>query len=60
MKKVAAKFKPTKATKKVSKKKTREFDDVTEQFGTSGEVGTSFSVDKDWDSIENLDLSKIL
>jgi hypothetical protein len=60
MKKVAAKFKPTKATKKVSKKKTREFDDVTEQFGTSGEVATSFSVDKDWDSIENLDLSKIL
>ena len=60
MKKVAAKFKPTKATKKVSKKKTREFDDVTEQFGTSGEVGTSFSVERDWDSIDGLDLQKLL
>jgi len=58
MKKVAAKFKSSKKSK--SNKKTREFDDVTEQFGTSGEVATSFSVDKDWDSIENLDLSKIL
>ena len=60
IKKVAAKFKPTKSTKKVSKKKTREFDDVTEQFGTSGEVGTSFSVERDWDSIEGLDLQKLL
>ena len=60
MKKVAAKFKSVKATKKVSKRKVREFDDVTEQFGTSGEVGTSYSVERDWDSIDNLDLSKIL
>jgi hypothetical protein len=36
--------------------KVREFDDVTETFGTSGEVGSSFSVDGDWDSIEGLDL----
>jgi hypothetical protein len=57
MKKVAAKFKPTKAKKA---KKVREFDDVTEQFGTSGEVGTSFSVERDWDSIEGLDLQKLL
>jgi hypothetical protein len=41
-------------------KRVREFDDVTEQFGTSGEVGTSFNVDRDWDSIEGLDLSKLL
>lgn len=60
MKKVAAKFKTAKAPKKVSKKKVREFDDVTEQFGTSGEVGTSFSVERDWDSVEGLDLSKLL
>ena len=46
--------------KAAPKKKVREFDDVTEQFGTSGEVGTSFSVERDWDSIEGLDLSKLL
>jgi len=60
IKKVAEGMKKVAAKKAKSNKKTREFDDVTEQFGTSGEVGTSFSVDKDWDSIENLDLSKIL
>ena len=37
-------------------KRVREFDDVTEQFGTSGEVGTSYSVDRDFDSFENVDL----
>lgn len=58
MRKVAAKFKTKKAPKKA--KKVREFDDVTEQFGTSGEVGTSFNVDRDWDSVEGLDLSKLL
>lgn len=58
MKKVAAKFKKAKAPKKA--KKIREYDDVTEQFGTSGEVGTSFNVDRDWDSVEGLDLSKLL
>ena len=59
MRKVAAKAKAKKAPK-ASKKKVREFDDVTEQFGTSGEVGTSFSVERDWDSIEGLDLSKLI
>jgi hypothetical protein len=46
--------------KAAPKKKVREFDDVTETFGTSGEVGTSFNVDRDWDSIEGQDLSKLL
>lgn len=46
--------------KSAPKKKVREFDDVTEQFGTSGEVGTSFNVDRDWDSVDGLDLSKLL
>mgnify|MGYP003338383569 FL=1 len=50
LKAVGAKFKP---------KNVREFDDVTEQFGTSGEVGTSFNVDRDWDSIEGLDLKAL-
>lgn len=47
------------AAKKVAKR-VREFDDVTEQFGTSGEVGTSFNVDRDWDSIDGLDLQKLV
>jgi hypothetical protein len=46
--------------KAAPKSKVREYDDVTETFGTSGEVGTSFNVDRDWDSVEGLDLSKLL
>jgi hypothetical protein len=57
MKKVAAKMKAPKPSKA---KKVREFDDVTETFGTSGEVGTSFSVERDWDSVEGLDLKNLL
>lgn len=60
IKKVAEKQAAAKKSKVKTSKKTREFDDVTEQFGTSGEVGTSFSVDRDWDSIDNVDLSKII
>ena len=60
MRKVAAKMKDKTSKKSTSKKKVREFDDVTETFGTSGEVGTSFSVERDWDSFENLDLTKLL
>ena len=60
IKKVAEGMKKVAAKKAKSNKKTREFDDVTEQFGTSGEIGTSFSVDKDWDSIDGVDLSKII
>lgn len=59
IKKVAEGMKKVAAKKKVAKK-VREFDDVTEQFGTSGEVATSFSIDKDWDSIDGVDLSKII
>lgn len=33
-------------------KKVREYDDVTEQFGTNGEIATSYSIDKDWDSVD--------
>lgn len=53
-----AKLKAVAAAKKPAKK-VREFDDVTEQFGSSGEVGTSFNVDRDWDSIEGLDLKAL-
>ena len=48
------------AAKKPKAKKVREYDDVTETFGTSGEVGTSYSVERDWDSIEGLDLAKMI
>jgi len=55
-----AKLKAVGAKQTKVAKRVREFDDVTEQFGTSGEVGTSFNVDRDWDSIEGLDLQKLL
>lgn len=55
-----AKLKEVGASRAKAAKRVREFDDVTEQFGTSGEVGTSFNVDRDWDSVEGLDLSKLL
>lgn len=60
LKEVGQKFAAAKKSKAKSNKKTREFDDVTEQFGTSGEVATSYSIDKDWDSIDGVDLSKII
>ena len=55
-----AKLKEVAANRTKAAKRVREFDDVTETFGTSGEVGTSFNVDRDWDSIDGLDLSKLL
>ena len=55
-----AKLKEVAANRSKAAKKVREFDDVTEQFGNSGEVATSFSIDRDWDSVDGLDLSKLL
>lgn len=55
-----AKLKEVASNRKKVAKRVREFDDVTETFGTTGEVGTSFNVDRDWDSVEGLDLSKLL
>ena len=51
-----AKLKEVAANRSKAAKKVREFDDVTETFGSSGEVGTSFSVDRDFDSFEDVDL----
>lgn len=59
-KKSAAKSTERKVAAKRSTPKVRDFDDVTETFGTSGEIASSFSVDGDWDSIDGLDLSKLL
>ena len=55
-----AKLKEVAANRSKAAKRVREYDDVTEQFGNTGEVGTSFNVDRDWDSIEGLDLQKLL
>jgi hypothetical protein len=55
-----AKLKAVGAKQSKVAKRVREYDDVTEQFGNTGEVGTSFNVDRDWDSIEGLDLQKLL
>ena len=55
-----AKLKAVGAKQAKVAKRVREYDDVTEQFGNSGEVGTSFNVDRDWDSIEGLDLQKLV
>jgi hypothetical protein len=60
IKQVAEKFAAAKKPKTKRATKVRDFDDVTEQFGTNGEVATSYSVDKDWDSIDGTDLSKLL
>ena len=60
IKKVAEKQAAAKKPKAKKAKKVRDFDDVTQQFGTNGEVATSFSVDRDWDSIDGTDLSKLL
>ena len=51
-----AKLKEVAANRSKAAKKVREFDDVTETFGSSGEVGTSFSVYRDFDSFEDVDL----
>lgn len=55
-----AKLKAVGAKQAKVAKRVREYDDVTEQFGNNGEVGTSFNVDRDWDSIDGLDLTKLI
>ena len=54
--KAVAKSVERKVAAKRSAPKVRDFDDVTETFGTSGEIASSFSVDGDWDSFEGVDL----
>lgn len=57
--KIDAPRKAAASIKSAPRSKVRDFDDVTETFGTSGEIATSFSVDEDWDSFDGLDLSKL-
>ncbi len=48
------------ANRKKAAKRVRVIDEVSDTFGTTGEIDPYFSVDNDWDSIEGLDLSKLL
>lgn len=58
MKAVTAKLKKKAAAKK--KKKTIVVDDVEQTFGTNGEVGTSFTVDGGWDSIDGINVADLI
>ena len=55
MKKVSAKI-----AKKAATKKKRVVDYVEDTFGTSGEIATSFNIDPSWDSVEGLDIQKLV
>lgn len=60
MKAVSAKITKIKQKAAAKKSKRRDpIDDVIEQFGSDGSVG-SVSVDPGWDSIEGVDLKKII
>lgn len=58
MKAVTAKLKKKAAAKK--KKKTIVVDDVEQTFGTNGEVGTSFTVDGGWDSMDGINVADLI
>jgi hypothetical protein len=55
MKKVSAQI-----AKKAATKKKRVVDYVEDTFGTSGEIATSFNIDPSWDSVEGLDIQKLV
>lgn len=55
MKKVSAKL-----AKKTATKKKKTVDYVEDTFGTSGEIATSFNIDPSWDSVEGLDIQKLV
>ena len=46
--------------KKAATKKKRVVDYVEDTFGTSGEIATSFNIDPSWDSVEGLDIQKLV
>lgn len=61
LKKVAADRNKTAAkSAKKAKRVPRESDYVRETFGSTGEIATSYNVDADWDSVEGLDLQKLV
>jgi hypothetical protein len=57
MRKILLKNKP----KKVAKPRRDTYTDIVEQeFGTSGEIAKSYNIDKDWDSVEGLDIQELI
>lgn len=57
MRKILLKNKP----KKVAKPRRDMYGDIVEQeFGTSGEIAKSYNIDKDWDSVEGLDIQELI
>jgi len=61
LKKVAAERNKTAAkSAKKAKRVPRESDYVRDTFGSTGEIATSYNVDADWDSVEGLDLQKLV
>jgi hypothetical protein len=55
MQKVTAKSK----AKKV-KQKSKRFDYVEKELGSTGEIATSFTVDADWDSMQGVDVKSLI
>jgi hypothetical protein len=61
LKKVAAERNKTAAkSAKKAKRVPRESDYIRDTFGSTGEIATSYNVDADWDSVEGLDLQKLV
>lgn len=60
LKKVAAERNKATTKKAKAKRVPRESDYVRDTFGSTGEIATSYNVDADWDSVEGLDLQKLV
>ena len=57
MRKILLKKKP----KKVAKASRTIYGDIVEQeFGSTGEIAKSYNIDKDWDSVEGLDIQELI
>jgi hypothetical protein len=52
--------KMNKVKQKAAAKKIKRIDYVEKELGSTGEIATSFSIDNGWDSIDGVDLKKII
>jgi hypothetical protein len=48
------------AARMASLRKSSRRDEVQEELGSTGEIATSYSVDGEWDSVDGLDLTKMI
>lgn len=48
------------AAAKVSKPKSAKVDPVQKEFGSTGEIATSYSIDADWDAVDNTSIPDFL